>query len=359
MKKKYFLIISIMTVFLFFSCAEGNKKIDISKDDGELLLSSIGDSITYIQLETNDECLVGRINKTLYDRNIIYILDPMNRCIWLFNDKGKFISRFSKWGQGPGEYIGLETFTVKNGIIYILDFMYKKILRYNNAGQFLGEVKIEDYPRDFAVIDENNYLLYMPDKNIGHRRGLYLFNAQNNSYSQIYEIETIANDAIYANYYIMKPKDGLLSIMNNFNNVIIHLDENNSIKERLHFDITPVVTDFGTQSLEKYTLSQFVETKKFILLLYMPWSDERIDEASPYANDYKELKFYLYNKTSKSGKVYSSINNGMDSNKVGWFMNLNYLGDYDDCLVFNLPPEELDENGQENNSILQIVHLKK
>lgn len=349
---------SIMTVFLFFSCAEGSEKIDLLKDKGELLLSSIGDSITYIPLETNDECLIGGIAKAIYEENIIYLIDPMNKCIWLFNDKGKFVSQLSKLGQGPGEYIGLETFTVKNGIIYILDVVYHKILRYNNAGQFLGEVKNEDYPRDFAVIDENNYILYMPDYNQEHRRGLYLFNVQNNSYSQIYEIESIANDAMYASYYMMQPKDGLLSIMNNFNNVIIHLDKNNSIKERLHFDITPVVTNFNIRPQNKYALFQFIETKKYILLLYVPFSDDRTDEPSPYVNSLKELKFYLYNKISKSGKVYSRISNDIDSNNVGWFINLNYLSNYDNCLVCTLPGE-LDENGQENNPTLQIIYLKK
>jgi hypothetical protein len=345
-----------MAVFLLFSCAEGSKKIDLLKDSVELLLSSIGDSVTYIQLETTDECLIGRINKVIYEENIIYILDPMNRCIWLFSDKGKFISQLSKTGQGPGEYNGIASFTVKNGIIYILS--YRKILRYNNAGQFLGEVKIEDVPRDFAVIDENNYLLYMPDKNRGHRRGLFLFNAQDTSYSQIYEIEAVANNAILANYYMMKPKNGLLGIMNNFNNVVLHLDSNNLINERLYFDVTPVGTDFDNKSRKKYVLAQFIETEKFILLLYMPLSEDRTDELSLYVSHYKELKFYLYNKTSKSGKVYSSINNGIDSNEVGWFLNLNHLSYSDDCMVFELSGD-LDENGQENNPVLQVVHLKK
>jgi hypothetical protein len=77
----------------------------INNEGATMLLSEIVDDITFIPLETTDECLIGRIRSIYFSNNYLVIIDADPNQILLFDTTGKFVRTIGNKGQGPGEYI--------------------------------------------------------------------------------------------------------------------------------------------------------------------------------------------------------------------------------------------------------------
>jgi hypothetical protein len=170
----------LVSIFAY-SCKENTEQTDVIKIDVSQakpgILSEMVDSISYIQLETADECLIASIGIIKYHDRHYYIYDIPAKTIYIFNETGKYVNKLCKYGQGPGEYLGLNSFTVdSDNRIHVLDLGLHRIFIYDKSGNFVSKVNIDinDYPRDLFCLGDK-YLLYMPDKNIGARQGAYIF----------------------------------------------------------------------------------------------------------------------------------------------------------------------------------------
>lgn len=107
-----------------------------------------------IPLESTEHSLLGNIDKMLIKNNHMYILDKkIAEAIFVFDEKGKFIYKIDRSGQGPGEYSSLDDFTIdeKTGSLLILDADQRKIL-YFEGSTFTHEKKI---PYDISFISSN------------------------------------------------------------------------------------------------------------------------------------------------------------------------------------------------------------
>ena len=114
--------IGMFLFVLFASCSNkesGSKNLPFLnieeglKNQKEMFLSDIADSIGYIKLETTPECLIG--NGSAYIRNdkvFVHTIKPAR--VLVFNTKGKYLYKLDKQGQGPGEYTNLFQFTISN-----------------------------------------------------------------------------------------------------------------------------------------------------------------------------------------------------------------------------------------------------
>lgn len=115
--------INLITIlfFLILSCKHNEKKANEPRnsstlqnnsfqtinltDPSNLKIEDIIDSIHYIQLETNMECLISNIRKIEAFDNKFYILDDKGAGVYIFDNEGHFISKISNQGRGPKEYI--------------------------------------------------------------------------------------------------------------------------------------------------------------------------------------------------------------------------------------------------------------
>jgi hypothetical protein len=255
MKRYYYLYLLIC----LFSCGEKNShtentvEIDFNQS-GVLKLSDIADSISYIHLETTDECLIagGGINFQ-YKNDIIYVMDVTTKSIFLFKENGKYITKLNKFGQGPGEYLSINSFFADDrGNIHILDLGIKKILLYNSQLEYVSETKIEDFPRSF-YLSGNKYMLYMPDKNINCRHGFYALDTRNNEYTKIFDIKENKKDLFMLNSYMANKKDNSYCIVNNYNNEFFFM-EGEQLKNVLRFQKHPSVNPHCNPSSRKVVI---------------------------------------------------------------------------------------------------------
>lgn len=110
-----------------------------------------------VQLETNNDCLISDVNKLCVDSEYFYIVDKINRKIFIFDNNGKFISQIDSYGNGPNKYIDLTDVSVNNKTIYVLSRPNKSIYVYSNDGTFKKKVNLNDWYQRLNVT--NDYIM--------------------------------------------------------------------------------------------------------------------------------------------------------------------------------------------------------
>ena len=162
------IILFFITLLIVQGCKKDNKNI-VEYPTTSLLLKSpkafkhsdFVDSVSFVNLELNENSMFASLDKVLFKNNNYYIFDRMDRPhVYVFSGKGKFISKIGSIGKGPHEYIRLRDFDVDNsGNVLLSDTQGKRILKYNMYGKFLEEYKTGNIRADAVKVLENgNYL---------------------------------------------------------------------------------------------------------------------------------------------------------------------------------------------------------
>jgi hypothetical protein len=108
---------------------------------GQMNLSEVAKSASYIPLETVEGSFVGQIRELLYDGTHIYIVDNNQSGIKIFDKTGKFVRNINRIGNGPEEYLnGTLALSPANGNIFI--FTRAKIMEYDIEGRFISAKEI-------------------------------------------------------------------------------------------------------------------------------------------------------------------------------------------------------------------------
>lgn len=136
----------ILLAICFFSCSE--KKSDgnfvdytsaVKKPLSEIPSALLGEK-EYILLDnSNEDCLLMKVDKMMEADGRIYVLDGYPRAprIVAFDKQGKAIAPVGKWGQGPEEYLNIADFCIdKNGDIYFIDGRQDKLFVFDRDFKF-------------------------------------------------------------------------------------------------------------------------------------------------------------------------------------------------------------------------------
>ena len=166
------LFAAIFTTYCSFGGKENDNVIDeriINIDPKsplhkKITLIDIIDSITYIPLETNDNCLIGPIKwNFIYSENFI-LLNNTDDKIFLFNKNGKFISQIGNIGQGPGDYLKHSAVLVRideeNSQVTIKTSHPTRFMFYDFKGKFIKSIDTShEYAEAFVEYTPNFYFL--------------------------------------------------------------------------------------------------------------------------------------------------------------------------------------------------------
>ena len=117
-------------------------EITMPKESIRLMPSEAFEVAYYLPLETNDSCLLSRIERIIFENNLLFILDDNDKVITIFDHTGKFINRIQHAGNGPNEYYRIGSFDVKDSLIYIHDDVRNRIISYSFDGQWVGAKEI-------------------------------------------------------------------------------------------------------------------------------------------------------------------------------------------------------------------------
>ena len=139
-----------MTVLALLQCKSGTGKygagelaeIDVTKDypRKEFYLQEIA-KVEYIPFETNDNALMGLSRKVFYmSDEYIIVANTVEGDVFVYDGKGKWKYSFNHKGQGPGEYVSLNSidFDEKEKEIFVCEWYSSnpKILVFAENGAF-------------------------------------------------------------------------------------------------------------------------------------------------------------------------------------------------------------------------------
>jgi hypothetical protein len=101
-------------------------------------LKTIFDTSSYqtINLETNEDCYIGEVTKMFFHHDTIFIVDKMSKSIFLFNDKGQYLSKICRIGRGRQEYMDLSDVFIANNHILVMDKYQFKVCCYDFNGEY-------------------------------------------------------------------------------------------------------------------------------------------------------------------------------------------------------------------------------
>jgi len=166
MKTKYYLFILI--ALCLFSCGGKNhqsNKLETISINGNirqaLNLSSFVDTIEFIPLETNNENLIGEVDRIIYRNGKYYLRTThgmQNGKLSVFDNAGKYLWGLNKRGQGLGEYEELDDFSLTDSGNIVIP-TYKRIITYDSIGHFLSENRMELFMTEFLNIGNNSFII--------------------------------------------------------------------------------------------------------------------------------------------------------------------------------------------------------
>lgn len=129
--------------------------------NNEIMMSTFVDSISYIPLETKDECLIGYIDKIIVTDKFYYIVDKtIANSVFCFSKSGKFVRKFGNRGVASGEYVRISDVCVYKDSIYLWDVSLQKMFVYNCSGEIVGERKFDYVAETFSVLDDSWIVFY-------------------------------------------------------------------------------------------------------------------------------------------------------------------------------------------------------
>lgn len=155
-------IIFISFVLLVSSRAFSQKEVLINElHPDKISFSSIFETVRFIKLESNSDCLLSGITTLKVDENRIFAYDNRIGKVFIFNDNGQFITKIPVAGKGPGEIILAKDFTLNRELdqIEILDTGSSKMLIFDYNGNFIkssNSVVLSDFER----INPKTYIGY-------------------------------------------------------------------------------------------------------------------------------------------------------------------------------------------------------
>ena len=180
---KYVILLFLITQ-IFFSCSSNQKSIQpINVNPGQVVNSDsvitisvdvpkikpfkIDDmlfNVKYIPLETNRQSIIGEISKVVCFNDRFYILDSaITGSVYIFDKDGKYISKISRKGEGPGEYTRIYDFDIDRFANEIVIFTGSplKIIRNTMEGKFISEIHPPCYADKFIPLQNKISAIYL------------------------------------------------------------------------------------------------------------------------------------------------------------------------------------------------------
>jgi hypothetical protein len=151
---------------LAITCACQNGKAPHALRAGDFTITKrpIGDLFRFgiiekiVVPELTDDSSIAEVSQIAFDKNgDIYVADLSSRgTVLRFDESGKYLSRYGRPGQGPGEHGSLRAFDIdRDSQVYLISDT--KIMRYSQAGEFEKETLISYFPGDIKIVKDGLY----------------------------------------------------------------------------------------------------------------------------------------------------------------------------------------------------------
>jgi hypothetical protein len=289
-------ILVLVLSILILSCTnkivdKRDISIDINNKENFIDLLNYLDG-EVICLESNENCLIGQIDKVRITEDYIFVLDRrIAKAIFIFDRKGCFIRKFDKNGKGEGECLFLADFDLYDGVLYILSGLDRKILLYDYVNDgFIKEIKLTDHGGyNLKVLSDQKYMTVRANSilrvDFWNSKGKLTKTILDEKFMYLkWKVGKAISSNINGNY-----------ICSAFENKIYKADDS-KISQMFHFDFLKNSFPFeGINSKEEFF--NLIDSRKYCRINSFSISDNYLIFSFAYEN----VGFGIYN--IKSNKV--------------------------------------------------------
>lgn len=126
---------------------------ELLEQKNTIKLSQLATKVEYIQLETNENCLIDNNAKYFFSDGFIFVRNRDH--ILKFSSDGKFIKQIGTPGRGPGEINSIHNVSIipKKKLIIIYDVVPHKLLYFNFDGVLIKTVNTPRF-REISVMQD-------------------------------------------------------------------------------------------------------------------------------------------------------------------------------------------------------------
>ncbi len=324
--------------------------------------------IKYIPLETNKSSLIGSIDKLLYKNNHFYILDKRQNEIFIFNQKGKYVSSIKQKGEGPGEYLELIDMDVDNeGNIYVADNGRAQIIKYmgTNAKHY-QTIPVKEHFMEFCSLNEHQFILMDVFGSKDRKMKLALFDSNQKTMKPL----LVDSQKTVNELSIMRCSKNYLCRSNEhiyyndrYTPTVYSIDKNGSLQEALHITSDKYISYSELKGMEN-NVSRFIQDNNHIKDLISIYETDSMFVCMPFITPSDEYLFIPKSDASKSFRAklmnqpklfgISLPIKGVINNYMVASMN------YSDKVKKALPTHaELKKWKEEDNPVLVLFSLEK
>lgn len=203
---------------------------DLESSSQVKLLSEICDSVSLIQLETNDKSVIGIVDKLLVDSSNIYVLSSNQ--LFVYDVKGHYKFVISHLGHAINEYIEINDFCISEKRIFLADSQSKKILVFSKDGVYEKTIETTMFPEHIESL--NNRKIAISASGAEGKR-LTLLDVEDEDNLQSY----FQNERRFSSpipQVFIRSSDNQLYYKQPFSNVYFRILENGDIEEAYLLD---------------------------------------------------------------------------------------------------------------------------
>jgi len=125
----------------------------------DIMLSDIADTVRYIPLETNSECLLSRGYKIVSAKDYFFIADG-KKPLFVFDHEGKFVRKIGAVGKGPGEFQNCNQFHVDEEKNEVYIFNQNEFIIYSWDGKYKSTVELPFVAMSYYMSGQGDFTFF-------------------------------------------------------------------------------------------------------------------------------------------------------------------------------------------------------
>ena len=193
---KIILSIALLCISCFFICCKEEKKeqsdkilqidIPLQAKETHLPADSLFCGKEILALETTPDNLIAQIDKMEMANDRLYLLDEQQDIIFIFDLKGKYITKIDNKGRGPEEYIEISDFHIDDDVLYLCTGGNGgKIMCYDLDGKYQKSFRTE-YSCN-RITTDSNYIYVFANYSNPTRKNVSVFDKKENQMIKRYK----------------------------------------------------------------------------------------------------------------------------------------------------------------------------
>lgn len=336
MKKCICLLLGLLFLLIIGGCTskiddvvcERQITIDPKEALDSILFSEVFEKISYTKITTDDNFLVGRIDKLVISDEYIFILDrDLSRSVFCIDKSGNKVFEIHRLGKGPGEYVDLRdiAYDFRQKELLLFCGVRQRVIWFDLQGNYLREKKIPFWIVGIQSLQDKGLALfcdYNPENKLkkdNYYPNVIVVDSNMNVLTQNAYFDVIVDKGVV---WSSRPDFSCLGntvgIMPDHSNTIYHIENNNITSWKVDFGKYNINEEYWEQAANKKMslkqLEEYCRVQGICKCIYYMENEKIIYFAYRYKGNHYHV-FY----SKETGRLIQTKKLVNDMNRFGKF----------------------------------------